>query len=259
MHLSVKILDTAQRYFIKKVIRIHTIQKINEGSYGIVYLTNFNKCVIKIIKKDIDDIFTNEISVFYKLKKFEDNYPTHLVKYMAVGKIIDCNKIKYINCHILFMNKYEDFFTFYSILNSAPLIFIKHYKTFIIKTLYKILLVNQFFEQKLNLINIDIKLSNIMIHNNDIIIIDLGMLVQNGNIYIDNHSNHSEWPYGKTLVKYVPNYSLAKIILYLLYKNKKYIIELDNDIKEILKLLLAKKYDTQYMIEYIRHNHICEM
>ena len=74
-------------------------------------------------------------------------------------------------------------------------------------------------------------------------------------MYIDNLSNYITWPYGKTKLKYIGNYSIAITALHLLYKNKKFNIELDNNIKIILKILLARKYNTSYVIDFIKEHY----
>jgi hypothetical protein len=89
----------------------------------------------------------------------------------------------------------------------------------------------------------------------DIILIDLGMLVKLDNIFLDNKSRNDIWPKGRTEIKYIPNYSLGIIILYLLYHGKKYSIELDNEINIILKLLLSRKYDTKYVYDFIKSHY----
>ena len=71
---------------------------------------------------------------------------------------------------------------------------------------------------------------------------------------IENLSNYIIWPYGKTNLKYIANYSVAIVAMYILFKNKKYDIELDNNIKIILKILLARKYDTTYAIDFMKEH-----
>ena len=256
MNLFIKILDICPSIKENTILNIKTIQKINEGSYGAIYLTNYNKLVIKIIKHTSISIFINEVSVFYKLKKInKKDYPKHLIKYIGFGKIIDCDKNKYINCNVLFMNKYNDFYSLYPELKMIPLIFFEDYKKFIIIFLHKLLCINYFFEKKLDSINIDIKLNNILSNENDIVMIDLGMLVKLDKTFIDNKTHNEIWPIGKTEIKYVPNYSIGQIIVYLLFHKRKYNIELDKEIKILLKMLISCKYDTKYVLEYVKEHY----
>ena len=256
MNLIIQLLDMNQIIKDNPIISIKTIKKINEGSYGVIYLTNYKKLVIKIIKDNSKSNFLNEVSIFYKLKNIKvEEYPNHLIRYIGFGKIIDTNRSKYLDCNVLFMNLYYNFFELYSQLKIIPLIFFEDYKEFIIIFIYKILLINYFFEKKLNSVNIDIKLSNILSDMNDIIMIDLGMLVKIDKTLIENKNNNEIWPNGKTEIKYIPNYSIGKIIIYLLFHYKKYSIELDKEVKIILKLLLSCRYDTEYVLNFIKEHY----
>lgn len=255
MHLIIKIDSICDDYMVDDYISLRTIRKINEGKYGSVYLTNYEDYVIKILKNIPSNHFLTEIEAFNKLKKIT-NYPPNLVKYIACGKVSECDKVNYKNKNVLVMKKYNEFFTLYPELKSIPLIFYNDYKPFIIKFIYKLLNINKFIEDELNAVNIDIKLHNIMTDNKDIIVIDLGMLIEykKEGVIIENLSNYIIWPYGKTNLKYIANYSVAIVAMYILFKNKKYDIELDNNIKIILKILLARKYDTTYAIDFMKEH-----
>jgi hypothetical protein len=256
MNLIIKILDMIPIIKEETILSIRTIRKINEGSYGIIYLTNYNNLVIKIIKHSSMPNFINEVSIFYKLKKIDNNdYPSNLIKYIGFGKIVNCDKHKFIKCNVLFMKEYNNFYDLYPELKLVPLIFFEDYKKFIIIFITKLLKINYFFEEKLESANIDIKLNNILSHNNDILLIDLGMLVKLDKTYIDNKTYNDVWPSGKTEIKYIPNYSIGKIIVNLLFHNKRYSIQLDNEINIILKLLLSGKYDTQYVLNFIKEHY----
>ena len=256
MNLLIKILDMIHSLKGKAILSITTIKKINEGSYGVIYLTNHHNLVIKIIKNNSNTTFINEVSIFYKLKDInKKDYPSNLIKYIGFGKILDCDKNKYINCNILFMNQYEDFYDLYPELKLVPLIFFEDYKKFIIQFLYKIVKINYFFEKKLKSVNIDIKLNNILSDKKDIVLIDLGMLIKLDKIYINNKTHNDNWPSGKTEIKYVPNYSIGKIIYNLLFHGKRYSIELDNEINIILKILLSRKYNTDYVYNFIQEHY----
>ena len=256
MNLMIKILDMNPPIKENTILSIKTVRKINEGSYGVIYLTNYNKLVIKIIKQKSVSNYINEISIFYKLKKFDKNdYPKHLIKYIGFGKILECDKNKYIKYNVLFMNQYKNFYHLYPELKMVPLIFFEDYKKFIIIFLYKLLIINNFFEKKLDSVNIDIKLNNILSDDDDIMLIDLGMLVKSDKTYINNNSHNEIWPTGKTEIKYIPNYSIGKIIVYLLFHKRKYSIKLDNEIKILLKLLLSCRYDTTYVLNFIKEHY----
>ena len=256
MNLVIKILDMNPPIKENTILTIRTVRKINEGAYGVIYLTNYNKLVIKIIKHNSVSHFINEVSIFYKLKKIDKHeYPKHLIKYIGFGTILDSEKNKYIKCNVLFMNQYNNFYNLYPELKIVPLIFFEDYKKFIIIFLYKLLIINYFFEQKLDSVNIDIKLNNILSDGGDIVMIDLGMLVKLDQTFIYNKTQNEIWPVGKTEIKYIPNYSIGKIILYLLFHYKKYSIELDNEVKIILKLLLSRKYDTVYVLNFIKEHY----
>ena len=256
MHITIKVLSKSDDYDLDYFISVRAIRKINEGKYSSVYLTNYKNYVVKILKKKQSKYFIKESEIFNKLKD-KKNYPKHLIKYILHGIIYECDKIKYKNKDLLVMNRYNEFNYLYPELKSIPLIFYKDYKYFILEFIYKLLLVNKFIEDELNAVNIDINIQNIMINNNDIIMIDLGMLIENKNddMYIDNLSNYITWPYGKTKLKYIANYSIAITAIHLLYKNKNFNIDLDNNIKIVLKILLAKKYNTSYVIDFIKEHY----
>ena len=73
--------------------------------------------------------------------------------------------------------------------------------------------------------------------------------------FIDNKTHNEIWPIGKTEIKYVPNYSIGQIIVYLLFHKRKYNIELDKEIKILLKMLISCKYDTKYVLEYVKEHY----
>ena len=223
MILTIKVLDTISKKIDTGIININITKKIHDGRYSFIYEVDHHNLIIKIIKHNGDKIFMNELSIFYylKKKKYYKTYPKNLVKYLGLGTVVNTSISKFINKKILFMNKFDTFFNYFSLLEQFPLIFFKDYKIFIVRFLYKLLKVCIFLEKEFNLVKFDITLDNIMIYKNDFILIDLGKLVKK-DYWIENQTIWDIWPTEKIELQYISNYTLGRIVLNLLFHKKRY-------------------------------------
>ena len=249
MYICIKLLDTYIE-FNKKYIYLNTIKKINNN----LYLTNYNNLLVKIINEDSDSIF-NEISLYNKLKKFNNNYPDNIIKYIGLGVIIKTSNLKKLDKHILFLPEFNKLDYKYKYINDIPMVLFNNYEIFIIKLIHKILNINFYFEKNIELYNIGLEHKDIGIYKDNIIITNLNIFASSKYKYINNTSNSKLYPYGYTNIKYIPNYVLGKIINIFLFNYKKLIIDLDKNISTILNMLFSKKYTTKNILDFVITNH----
>ena len=225
---------------------------IGEGSTGKVYKikNKNNKYVIKIFKKnnrfeyDFYKNFINEISNSYMAKSI--GYP------VAYGVSNSKNKILIFNLY----NKFD-------------LNYVKGFSTEkkLINLIYDVLKVEIFLEEKLQCVNLDIKLNNIMMdEEHNIKIIDLGLIKQfiKGDMFY-SYKNYFAWPVSKCLLTSIPVYSTFILISQLFIdlntiKNKnnlfllkilKNTINYSNKFEIILTNLFSLKHNSEKMISLI--------
>ena len=228
--------------------------KIGEGRSGVIYTIN-EDYVIKILKNG---------------NRFEYDLYNNFIEIIKNDTISLKIGIPY--CFGKLLEDYEEF-----TMKNKFLIF-KRYKKLtldkikgrtkvdkIFRLIYTLLRVEKFLENKINCVNLDIKLDNIMLdYNNNIKIIDLGLIkyFTIGDMFY-SYNNYIIWPSGKCYLNSVPLYSIFIVIcmlelsqtfveennifklintLKLQYKNKK--------LNTILNLLIKKKYDSQHVLNH---------
>jgi len=148
---------------------------------------------------------------------------------------------------------------------------------YLIKLIYIILSVESYIQTNFNITNLDIKLDNILIdNNNDFKIIDFGLILNiNINNVLDNKNNYFIWPKKPSKINKICLYSIFLLIYQILFKNidddlYKQIHNFDNsnnllnNIKNnyyysdnfifLLENLLHMNFDIDYYKQFINNN-----
>lgn len=249
MRLKIKYNSTSQIFD-----DINITEKIGEGKSGLIYKISDNY-VIKILKNG---------------NRFEYDFYNNFLE--TLKEDIISLKIGLPLCYGRLLNNYNDF-----TMKNKFLIFKKYKKLElknirgnnniekILNLIYNLLKVENYLERKIKYVNLDIKINNVMLdENNNIKVIDLGLIKKftKGDIFY-SYSNYVIWPNAKCYLDSVPLYSIFIVICMLHFSDK--IIQENNTMKllkilnikyknnklnKILNLLIKKKYDSQYMLNY---------
>lgn len=296
-----------KNYEINKEYEIYAVKSIGNGGYGYIFLTNHND-VIKIIPENPDESKDNyfdftEENVVQKIIENKNNFKINNNKY-AIGKIInkdiildDSKKTIYpidfiinvpgiketeINYSTIVTNRKKQKFAIYQtntvLIMPYYISFYNYIDIFPNRKLFKTEQVILFFISKLiqsidelitvNIINIDIKINNIMFNKKmDMKIIDFGLTKSYANLYTKIEtdfkyyawSNNSEFTYNNQLC-----YMLSIFALEIIYDKRitdvqnnpeslKYILcdfivlpNFSNDIKKLIKESI--NFGTDYQI-----------
>ena len=222
-------------------------EKIGEGKSGIIYEIN-NNLVIKIFKNGNRfeyDFYNNFIEI---LK--EDSISKKISLPIAYGNLLNNFEINdeqfNMENKFLILHKYKRFrFEKIKAFSKVGKIF---------KLINDILIIENFFETKLKFVNLDIKLDNIVMdQQNNIIMIDFG-LIKNFS-YFDmfySYNNYFIWPSGKCYLDCVPLFSVFILICSIFFDanfiKSKNIYQLKNILSEKFK---NRKLNTifDYMIK----------
>lgn len=240
---------------------ININKKIGEGKSGSIYEININNYtynndyVIKILKNGNRfeyDFYNNFIEIFK-----EDTISLKIGLPICYGRLLNNFKEFNMKNKFLIFHKYKRL-TLKNIKGNTE-------KDKILNLIYNLLKVELFLEQKLNFVNLDIKLDNIMLDNeNNIKVIDLGLIKNytKGDIFY-GYSDYIIWPTGKCYLNSVPLYSIFIVICMLYFKDefiqennifklKKLLLRKIRDRKcnHILSLLIKKKHDSHYLLNY---------
>lgn len=268
------------------ILQIKFNNIIGEGAYGIVLGTSLN-IAIKIYKdsqfpikyEDSNKLLPtrneNREILFLSniLKNIPNNYPKNLILPIGIGYLnnsIQINMITYKkkSC-IMLMNKYKSFFTIHKKLKSYCFINNKKTRFFILNLIIILLKISEYLEEEHKLVNLDFKIDNIMYYNNNIKIIDLGLVKKfetNMTLFIPKHKYYI-WPDVPSYIYAVPIYSIAITALELLFgiekfnilKKNEYINKLkliDESLYNIINNMLLLKFNSKYILSLIDQEYI---
>lgn len=255
----------------KKSMKILIKKKIDEGGYGIVFLLE-NDMVMKIFKKSLykDTIIeesnclipikneNRELTFYYKYineNKQEQNYIINLycIGFIKNRIIIDSNILEPYSYFII-LPYCIPFYERYKIKND-PLISKNNGLEFTIKIMKRLIEIIYFFENKYNLINIDLKLNNFMFNKriNDIIMLDFSVVKTKTKIKTkyDTINKYYIWPsVNNTLIENIPSYSVCINGLELLFGRDQIIRLPNNEIINVYLKIIEKKDKSIYNIFY---------
>ena len=260
--------------------KIITKKKIGEGSYGFVYeinpsvvlkifkfQTNINKNTQKLIPSKSEN---RELDFFMSYIKYHTRQKSPIIKIKAIGliKSLNINQNEYTDHYCLFLPycvpiskllyKYK-----------MPFIKLNHGKLLTLEFMKKLLEIELYLNNELNITNLDIKLNNFMIEKNkelkidNIIGIDFGLIKKRNNEKYFFETKYFIWPHKKELkLDYLPSYSVCINGLILLFgknenmplNNTKYYLEYlkdDNDYYKIFYNGLLLKIKTKDLFELI--------
>lgn len=272
----------------KREIKI--VKLLGEGAYGRVYLTDLDNIVIKIFLSDEHLTKINmEYKIFKKLIDYStncdefnfrdslsgsDSYPTNLVRALGRGELISDFT------HNGFTHKKGERFIltplykkFYNVNKSSTKL---RDNDFIIDFMSILLKVCVFLEKKLRIVNMDIKTSNLMYQNKDLILIDLGLIqnIETGKeIYVPD-KKYFIWPNDSCFIITIPVYSIAICVIEFFFgKLKVWKINSKNEVNKlvdlinkktnkvgsILKKMISLKYDPITILKYIEVKYRSEL
>ena len=247
-------------YKTKEKKHIHIIEKIGEGSHGIVFLIE-NNHVIKIYKNSIagltklkestsilpDECENREIQLFFKIIQYNIKHENIIQPY-SIGII--SNELLH-NDIIIKKGTYYSIMPYYKKLEKNSLI-----KYNLIDMITEIIQSEMNLEKYLNVFHLDIKMENLVIHNEKLMLIDYNLTksITYENMPINtNHFNTDK----NCKLKLIPLYYIFLLIISILFKTKKIYIndtllinylfilsqKLNNDMYTIIYNGLALKYD----------------
>jgi len=233
MYLTCYILySKSTNYLINKYYKLKLLEKIGEGSYGIIYEINKNY-VIKIFKNSlITNNITNEstsiiplnnenreISFFISYLKNNTKNTNFIIDVKAIGILVDDYKI-----HNLIIKKNSFFMilpsciSIYKLLHlwKSPLINNKDGVEIVLNIMKRLIDIQIYLYNNYNIINLDIKMDNFMIEKSNellidnIINIDLGLIkTKNNNNYQFNYK-YVIWPTSENVkLEKIPSYSIC--------------------------------------------------
>ena len=261
-YLKIYIVRSSNSNYIEnKCKKIKIIKKIDEGSYGIVFLLN-NDHVIKIFKNStIKNAILQESNYLIPIKnenrelifyfkyideKKENNY---IINLYAIGLIKDAiiynrNKIE-LNSYFIILPLCKSFYNTYNLYN-IQLINKKNGINFTMKVMKRLMQISEFLETKYNMIHLDIHLNNFMFKNNNnnldnLIILDFSITKKKTKNKYNFDNKYFIWPENNMSIEYIPSYSTCINGLELLFGHNN-IINLKNEIKleKYLKLIKDK-------------------
>tara|TARA_B100000780_G_scaffold227433_1_gene166708 strand:+ start:5018 stop:5776 length:759 start_codon:yes stop_codon:yes gene_type:complete len=233
------------------------ISQIGEGSSGKIFKFNFYPYVIKILKNtnrieyDFYKHFLNKLLHFDIISKF--GYP------IAYGNLTKPFNIFTNNNKFLILNLYK----------KLDISLIRGYTLSdkVLNLINQLLKIEVFLEKNIKCVNLDIKLTNLMMNrNNEIKIIDFGLIKEfnKGDMFY-SYNNYYVWPTRRCYLDCVPLYSIFILIcnifikisdikkqnsLFLL-KKLKYIIKSSPRLNIILNDLVSLKYDSNTLFKKI--------
>lgn len=233
MYLTCYILySKSTNYLINKYYKLKLLEKIGEGSYGIIYEINKNY-VIKIFKNSlITNNITNEtdsiiplnnenreISFFMSYLKNNTKNTNFIIDVKAIGILIDDY-----NIHNLIIKKNSFFMilpsciSIYKLLHlwKSPLINNKDGVEIVLNIMKRLIDIQIYLYNNYNIINLDLKMDNFMIQKDNkllidnIINIDLGLIkTKNNNNYQFNYK-YVIWPTSENVkLEKIPSYSIC--------------------------------------------------
>lgn len=289
--LNIKIINSNLPHLIpNNDYKISLIKYINQGSYGIIFLTNFHNYVAKILDEHppftnnnyytdhnepevTDKIIKNKLLLkinssdyaFGKLdsmddleiKNEKDNifvYVNPVYEYSPIeSEVIDKNILRKFT---LFEDNYIIFMPLYVRFDSYVQYIGKRYflNTGTIVKIIQILVESHYEMEKINLMNIDLKKSNVMFDkNNNIKIIDFGIVkdLSNKNNIFTNKEKYYIWPDNDDFsYSELISYMIGIFVLDFLLDIKIY-----DDVKQIrdLNLLLEKFKKINYLTHELKN------
>jgi len=236
------------------------IKSIGEGSSGKIYKFDTSQHVIKILKNNHRLEYNFYKHFLDRLLQYEINikfgYP------VAYGNIHELFDIFTNNNKFLILN-------FYNKLDILAM----NGKTIsdkVFNLIKQLLEIEIFLEDNINCINLDIKLSNLMMDDdNNIKIIDFGLIKEfnKGDMFY-SYNNYYVWPTRRCYLDCVPLYSIFILIcnifidlsdikkqnsFYLLKKIKE-IITPSEKLKNLLNYLILLKYDSKTIYNFFFSN-----
>jgi len=259
-------------YKENKYVTINVKNKLEEGSYGIVFMLE-NGHVIKFFKNSTskNTLFeesnnlipikneNRELIFYYKYVNESKKEYNYIINLYAIGiirnKIIyDDNKLD-INSYFIILPYCIPFYKCYNIKNK-PLIHNKNGLTFTIKVMKRLIEIIHFFETKYNLINLDLKLNNFMFTEktrdlNNLIMLDFSIIKTKTKTKYDIENKYFIWPnINNTLIEIIPSYSTCINGLELLFGYDQIIKLPNNELINIYLKIIEKKNKNIYDIFY---------
>ena len=232
------------------------IKMIGEGTSGKIYKFNTIQSVIKILKNNYS---------------FEYNFYKHFLDRILQHEIN--TKIGY---PVAYGNIHESFDTF---TNNNKFLILNFYNKLdilliegetmgdkVFNLIKQLIEIEIFLEDNINCINLDIKLSNLMMdNNNNIKIIDFGLIKEfnKGDMFY-SYNNYYVWPTRRCYLDCVPLYSIFILVcnvfmdlsdikkdnsFYLLKKIKE-IINPSYKLNNLLNYLILLKYDSKTVYKF---------
>jgi serine/threonine protein kinase len=274
---------------LKGKIRVKILKLLGVGSYGRVYLTNFNNMVIKIFNNDQNmNIINLEYKIFKKLidytmplenmkdltESISNSYPINLVRALGIGELEEEYSYQDIinskGSKFILMPLYQKFYDFHTELKQL------HDFDFILKFITILLKVCIFLEKEMKIINMDIKTSNLMYDNKELILIDLGLVhtIEHGKEIYVSDNKYFVWPHDSCFLVAVPVYSIAicviefffgKLKIWKISSNEDVHVLLNNinkrseKIGNILYKMISLKYDPITILKYLEIKYLSNL
>ena len=272
MYLTCYILySKSNNYLINKYYKLKLLEKIGEGNYGIIYEISKNY-VIKIFKNSLITNNSNdesesiiplnnenrEISFFISYLKNKTTNTNFIIDVKSIGILVDDYTINN------FIIKKNSFFmilpsciSIYKLLHlwKTPLINNKDGIEIVLNIMKRLIDIQLFLYNNYNIINLDIKMDNLMIEKNNkliidnIINIDLGLIKTKNNNTYQFDCKYTIWPSSENIkLEKIPSYSICINGLEILLGKE--FIEKNKKMSLIDKLFFLKNNDEVYNIFY---------
>jgi len=272
MYLTCYILySKSNNYLINKYYKLKLLEKIGEGNYGIIYEISKNY-VIKIFKNSLITNNSNdesesiiplnnenrEISFFISYLKNKTANTNFIIDVKSIGILVDDFTI---NNLIIKKNSFfmilPSCISIYKLLHlwKTPLINNKDGIEIVLNIMKRLIDIQLFLYNNYNIINLDIKMDNLMIEKNNkliidnIINIDLGLIKTKNNNTYQFDCKYTIWPSSENIkLEKIPSYSICINGLEILLGKE--FIEKNKKMSLIDKLFFLKNNDEVYNIFY---------
>ena len=272
MYLTCYILySKSNNYLINKYYKLKLLEKIGEGNYGLIYEISKNY-VIKIFKNSLITNNSNdesesiiplnnenrEISFFISYLKNKTANTNFIIDVKSIGILVDDFTI---NNLIIKKNSFfmilPSCISIYKLLHlwKTPLINNKDGIEIVLNIMKRLIDIQLFLYNNYNIINLDIKMDNLMIEKNNkliidnIINIDLGLIKTKNNNTYQFDCKYTIWPSSENIkLEKIPSYSICINGLEILLGKE--FIEKNKKMNLIDKLYFLKNNDEVYNIFY---------
>lgn len=238
---------------------IKLMKKIDEGGSGKIYMMD-NGEIIKLYKNSIagftDFQETNnlvpknkenrEIPIFLKIIKDTEGKYKDIIAPYALGLV----KHEFIiDNEIVRKNTYFSIMPYYELIKKHDL-----NKYSILDLLYKISRAEHFLEKYFNIIHCDINIKNIVVEKDEFMLIDYEIIKTIKDKVIDTKGKSKLWPKEPCLMKYIPVYSIAILIVGLLIGTTVYTLNNKEIMEKLKDKINEEEYDYLYNCLYLKYN-----